>query len=378
MRDYDTGLTALALLAYLGAGQSQLSTDEYPDPANPGRVLNLGLAVKKGLQWLLVRQDPQGCIGERGMKYMYNHSLATLALCEAYGMTLSQPLKEPAQRAVDFIVAAQNPGKGWRYGARNGDNDTSVTGWAVLALKAAESAGLTVPKSAYDGALNWLNEVTEPNGFHQVGYNARSTGKVFVPGKNEQFDSHPTMSAIGIAVHIHVQKRTTDPTLGAVNLLVGDLPEWKTNKIDFYYWYQATLAVFLYDGFTGSIWKRWSSSLLGALLPYQHTAKDGCLNGSWDPNYERWGAEGGRVYATAMNALTLDIVNQYRRPGPESPGGSTTPTYQWTFKLKSGGKVPAISFEEQVDSYRVNIAGGTVRLLKEDVESINKYDVINK
>jgi hypothetical protein len=34
--------------------------------------------VKKGLQWLLSHQDPEGCVGERGMKYMYNHTVAAL------------------------------------------------------------------------------------------------------------------------------------------------------------------------------------------------------------------------------------------------------------------------------------------------------------
>src|SRR5712671_6822530 len=41
-RDYDTGVTATSLLAFLGAGYSQMSKDEYPDPANPGRMLKFG------------------------------------------------------------------------------------------------------------------------------------------------------------------------------------------------------------------------------------------------------------------------------------------------------------------------------------------------
>src|SRR6185436_7720800 len=182
-RDYDTGVTATSLLAFLGAGYSQLSKDEYPDPANPGRVLKFGEVVKKGLQWLLSHQDPEGCIGERGQKYIYNHTVAALALSEAYGMTTSQPLKEPAQKAIDFVVAAQNPGKGWRYSPKSGDSDTSVTGWAVMALKSAELSELSFPKSAYEGALNWFNEVSDEKG--RAGYTARGTGKVFRPGACE-------------------------------------------------------------------------------------------------------------------------------------------------------------------------------------------------
>jgi hypothetical protein len=310
-KDYDTGVTALSLLAFLGAGYSQLSKDEYPDPANPGRMLKFGEVVKKGLQWLLSHQDPEGCIGERGMKYMYNHTVAALCLSEAYGMTASQPLKEPAQKAIDFVVAAQNPAKGWRYAAKCGDNDTSVSGWAIMALKSAELSELTFPRSAYEGAINWLNEATETNGYARVGYNARGTGKVYVPGKNEQFDHHESMSAVAVMSRIFMQKKKSEPALGAVNLLVQDLPEWKTNRIDFYYWYYTSLALFQYDGPEGPMWKKWNEPMKNALVPNQHTGKDGCRNGSWNSDVDRWGFEGSRVYATAINALTLEVYYRY-------------------------------------------------------------------
>jgi hypothetical protein len=311
--DFDPGLTALSLLAFLGAGYSQLSRDEFPDPVSPGKVLRFGEVVKKGVQWLIAHQDPEGCIGERGMKYLYNHMLAALCLSEAYGMTVSEPLKDPAQKAIDFLVAAQNPDKGWRYSAKCGDNDGSVTGWAVQTLKSAELSELRFPRSAYDGALAWYNDATETSGYYRVGYTARDTGKVFVPGKNETFDDHPTMSAAAAMARILIQKRTNQPALGAINLIVVDLPEWTPNKIDFYYWYYGSLALFQYDGPEGVMWRRWNEPMKNALVPNQRTGKDGCKNGSWDPEVDRWGFSGGRVYAAAINALTLEVYYRNQR-----------------------------------------------------------------
>ena len=39
-------------------------------------------------------------------------------------------------------------------------------------------------------------------------------------------------------------------------------------------------------------------------------AQDGCAHGSWDP-IDRWGFEGGRVYATAINTLSLEVWYRY-------------------------------------------------------------------
>jgi len=311
--DYDAGVTGLSLLAFLGAGYTSMSRDDEHmiDPAFPERQLHFGEAVKKGLQWLILQQDPEGAVGGRGMKHLYNHAIAALALSEGYGMTGLEVLRGPAQKSIDFLVAAQNPGKGWRYSARCGDNDTSITGWAVMALKSAELSNLAFPSSAFAGALGWLKEATEKNGYYRVGYTMAGTCKVFVPGKNEQFADHASMSAVGVLSRIFIQKSQKEPALTAVNFLAGDLPAWKTGQVDFYYWYYASLALFQYDGPKGPFWSKWNEPMKSAIVPHQKLAKHGCENGSWDPSEDRWGFEGGRVYAAAINCLTLEVYYRY-------------------------------------------------------------------
>jgi len=313
--DYDTGVTGLALLAFLGAGYSHLSKDEYPDPVTPGRILKFGDVVKNGLKWLLSKQDAEGCVGGRGTKYMYNHAIATFALSEAYGMSATALFKGPAQQAADFIIAAQNPDRAWRYTKQSGDNDSSVTGWAVMALVSAELSELKVPvPKAYENAAKWFDSVTEPATSHRVGYNGKASGKVFVPGKNENFVHHETMTAISVLCRMYMKKDKADPAIAGVELLVKDLPEWKADAIDFYYWYHASFALFHYDGPDGPLWKKWNEPLKNALVPNQKTAVDGCAGGSWASEEDRWAFEGGRVYAVALNALTLETY--YRFPGP--------------------------------------------------------------
>jgi len=300
-KDSTVGVTGLSVLAFLGAGYTQLSKDVFPDPSNPRKSLSFGEVVKKGLQFLIGQQDPEGCLGERSPKYMYNHAIATIALSEAFGMTASAPLKEPAQKAVDFLIAAQNPGKGWRYTAKSGDSDTSVTGWAVMALKSADLAELSFPRTAYEGALSWLTDVTARDGYMPAGYMA-------LPGAGGE--PHPTMTAVGIVSRIFLQKRKAEPALNGVSLLAADLPDWKEKNVDFNYWYFGSQAMFQYDGPDGPMWRKWNEPMKNALVPSQKTNDDGCANGSWSP-MSRWAEPGGRVWATAINTLTLEIYYRY-------------------------------------------------------------------
>ncbi|MBI2901232.1 MAG: hypothetical protein HYY17_13700 [Planctomycetes bacterium] len=299
--DFDAGVTGLALLAFLGAGYSHLSRDKWDD-------IVVGDVVKKAIKWILEQQDKEGCVARETDRYMYNHLQCAFALTEAYGLTGSSLFKEPAQKAVDFTIAAQNPGQGWRYSLKCGDSDSSVTGWAVSVLKSAEIAGLSFPRSGYDGARNWYDQVTE-NQYYRVGYTFKGSGKVYIPGRNENFDHHETLTAMGMLSRIYISKNKRDPALsGGAALLTNDLPKWNGNAIDFYYWHHATMALFQFDGPDGPLWKKWNNAMKESLLKNRNTK--GCAAGSWEP-VDRWSCEGGRIYATAINALTLETYYRY-------------------------------------------------------------------
>lgn len=304
--DYDAGLTALAVLAFTGAGHSHLSAETHDG-------ISFGDAVRKGLQWLMSHQHPDGLVGDRnGDKYMYSHALGALALAEGYGLSKSGLVVDAARKAADFTVAAQNPGKGWRYTVRCGDNDSSVTFWAFWSLYVARRVGLKVPDGALKGALAWIDEVTE-SGYHRVGYTHRGTGKVFQMGLNQSFDHHEALTAMGATLRMAMgAPRSEDPRVSAgVDLLLRDKPRWDGNAIDFYYWHAGTLAMFQHDAPDGPKWASWNRDVKRALLEHQRPEGSGCEAGSWAP-VGRWSGLPGRVYSTALNATTLEVYYRYR------------------------------------------------------------------
>ncbi len=126
------------------------------------------------------------------------------------------------------------------------------------------------------------------------------------------------MTAVGLLCRIYIDKNEGDAMLEKhAKLIVKDPPTWDETKakektIDSYYWYYATLALFLYkDGAGAKYWKAWNESMKDALCNHQKIRKDGCADGSWDPALDRWGFAGGRVYMTAINVLTLEVYYRY-------------------------------------------------------------------
>jgi hypothetical protein len=90
----------------------------------------------------------------------------------------------------------------------------------------------------------------------------------------------------------------------ALDLLARTPPD--RSRPNAYAWYYATLASF-HAG--GPQWDRWNTALQAALLPLQR--RDGtALDGSWDPD-PVWGGHGGRVYATALAAMTLEVYYRH-------------------------------------------------------------------
>ena len=298
---FNVAVTGFATLAFLGHGNTHLAGD-------------FRRTVKMALEYLIRHQDGEGWIGREGGvdEWIYNHAIATMALCEAYAMTQDPWLEEPCRKAVQCIINAQNPGLGWRYKPAGGDNDTSVTGWMVLALKGAKNAGIPVPETTWQGALNWFDRCFNPADGH-TGYQSKFDRGSVIPGVNDMYERLPTMTSVAVICRIFCgQPRKDRRVKKGVELVMKHLPQWnpardpKGLKIDMYYWYYATYAMFQ---FGGPLWDRWNKAMKEALLKSQR--RGGCADGSWDP-VGKWGMVGGRVYSTALNALTLEIYYRYK------------------------------------------------------------------
>ena len=118
--------------------------------------------VERGLVWLIRHQEKDGFLAKDCVSPMYSHGMATIALCEAFGLSGDRNVGVAAQDAVNYIVAAQNKNDcGWRYNA--GDpGDTSVMGWQIMALKSAHMAGLNIGGQRLRHDLRTGRQVARP------------------------------------------------------------------------------------------------------------------------------------------------------------------------------------------------------------------------
>lgn len=279
--------TSLALLPFLGAGQTHLS-GEYKD------------TVKRGLLFLVSNGKAKNIGGMPTLDFtesggtLYSHGLAAIVLCEAFAMTEDPALMVPAQAAINFTAYAQNTDGGWRYTPRaRTEGDTSVTGWHVMALKSAYMGHLTVPPNTVRGAIAFLDRVQSEGG-SIYGYTDRSTRLV------------PGCTAIGLLCRMYTGWDKTHPGLikGVENIVnVG------VNKKDIYYNYYAA-QVLRHHG--GPDWNRFNVELRDWLVASQETS--GGAEGSWhfpDSSSHRGPLEGGRLCSTAMATMILEVYYRH-------------------------------------------------------------------
>jgi hypothetical protein len=300
---HDVGVTGLALLAFLGDG-------------NTTRIGAYKENVSRGIAWLKSVQDPDtGLFGEKaGHGFLYDHAIATLAVCEAYYFSSSPLLRRCAQDAANYVALARNPYGAWRYDVPpSGDDDTSVTGWCVFALKSAQEAGLEVDPQAYAGALSWLDEVSDP-ATGRCGYDSIGSTSSRIERVNDQFpaDRGEAMTAVALLCRVFLgQEPDETPMMRKhASLLRAKLPRWDEGGfgIDLYYWYYGSYAMYQLGG---KDWEAWNKALKSAVVESQR--KDGDEKGSWDARVDAWGFSGGRVYTTALGVLCLEVYYRYAR-----------------------------------------------------------------
>ena len=306
-RNADTGISALALLAFLGAGHSHLQ-GEYRD------------AVRRGVDFLLRSQAADGNLFGDSTLYaqMYCHSMATFALAETQALSGDPRLEPAVVKAVNFSLAAQNTGTGgWRY--RPGDSgDTSQMGWQIMSLASAKRAGIRVPDQTWNRIDRFLRSVRRGNFGGLASYRPDSPAST-------------SMTAEALYCHLVLNEMSglnfTEPAANeATNQLLATLPT--ADRVNLYYWYYATLALHhrrqLNDG-ASAAWDSWNDALTAALLSTQVT--DGSDSGSWDTDC-LWGGYGGRVYTTALAAMCLEVYYRYTPAPSEQQRWTTRPGRQ--------------------------------------------------
>ncbi len=302
----DTAATGLALLAFQGAG---FNHKEFYYSEKMNRAVN----------WMKENQAENGNLyvdgDERSNKscQLYSHAIATLALCEAYGMTQDPELRDAAQKAIDFIQNAQDPKMGgWRYFSAPvamRRSDTSVTGWMVMALQSAKLAGLDVKDETFDGIDQFLGFAKDREKEHLFRYNPAANKDN--PRTRNGLEVTHSMTSVGLLMKLYTGwDRTNRRMLAGADHLLTRLPDDSTVELrDTYYWYYATQVL---NHVGGDRWKKWNDKLEPLLIKSQ--VQNGTMAGSWDPYYpvaDRWGSFGGRIYVTAMNLLNLEV--EYRK-----------------------------------------------------------------
>ena len=269
-------------------------------------------AVKKGLDWLVSRQRPDGAWSTLHPKdayaqyFMYEHGIAAFALGDACAAAVAneQPVDPrylcALKRAVDFIEQAQHADGGWRYKMEKREiSDMSVSGWPVLALKSAKEAGIEISPQVVAGAKRLFDKrLMNDRGrsrYTDLVQVTEATTAVGMLGRQFLFDE-PDAPVVHEAAEHLADFAETHKGLD------------EQGRPNYYTWYNGTLAMFMHGG---KPWQRWNAVVRDKIVSLQR--QTGCERGSWNPS-DRWGEQGGRIYSTALGgALARGVLSLYAR-----------------------------------------------------------------
>ena len=288
------------LLSFLGEGIThRRSSTEDPN------LTKFCPVVEKGLVYLArhqarSRDKNDGYLGG-GIR---GHVLATMALCEAYGLSDDDRLKPHARLAIKCLANGQRPaepkaagrkavGGGWPD-PRGQSEDLTMTGWAVLALRAGQMGGVEIPTSALRDAEGFVESCAAgPDGARESRYADR-------PGGEER----PEATAVGLLLRQVLGWKKTEPDLIAgCNRLLEVLPPERADRLGGSgYFFFATQAL---RNMEGENFDRWNHLMQQHLVRTQE--REGPLGGSWSPGGDGGSRARSRMEATALSLMTLQV-----------------------------------------------------------------------
>lgn len=273
---YSTGVTGLALLAFLGAGYTHLDS-------------RYGQTIAKALRFLRDQTDMK--TGRLAQSTFYEQGIATMAFCEAYGMTRSDELLPYATKMVECVV--ENMGRDGGYGYGGPGDDVHVTSFMVMALKSAQMAGVPIPraKEAFEKLDEYYAGARNTDGL--TGYRASSRGTGGQP--------RAARTALGLFCPLFLGEPPESPRLATVIDVVAAAGP---NVLDPYQCYYGTYSMFQVGGL---MWKQWNQAFRDPVIELQE--KEGPQTGAWTRDRSR----GGIACNTAWRVMSLQVYYRYAR-----------------------------------------------------------------
>ena len=299
--DYKVGIAGLALQAFIGgecvpkvySSNINAAINFLKTKYHPSSEYQSGTKDRAIYGGLIAESEP-----------MYEHGIATLALIEALVEMNDLSLAPLIEDALQLIIQAQNTEHkpellggpisvdsedygGWRYDPDSTDSDISVTGWQILALKGALSAGFSIPEWSLPKAADYLRSCYDED-YHSFGYTSSGGGGVGC--------ARAGMGALGLQLSGYPDDPLIKP---ALRYMQDNAPTWEFEDPGdgwpFYYWYYGSRAMLLAGGEDWRIWKTWTCRLL-----VDHQNSDGSWTGAQSE-------EGMEIYTTALGALMLEL-----------------------------------------------------------------------
>jgi hypothetical protein len=336
---YETAFTGLSLMAFIGGKCVQ---KDYSVNIQ-GAINYLKSKYRPFSKFPEGSQDAAYYGGQLGSDSMYEHAIGTTAVIEALIDLDDESLEPVAQDAVNRILRSQNTEHkpetlrgpitpdnsyygGWRYNPNSIDSDISVTGWQVLALKAAENAGFAIPGYVFPAAAKFVRSLQDK----EEGSFSYSS-----PGGSGDSCARAGMGALSLQLSGFPQ----DPAIPAALRFMQDYaPRWNIEQpgdgYPFYYWYYGTRAMYLAGGEDWRIWKDWMCRFL-----VDHQNDDG----SWEGQRNEKTLD---AYRVALGALMLEFccghVPIYMSPVKRAGSGTIKVDFEKGAEKEAGKNVEII------------------------------------
>ena len=287
--EYKGAMTGFGLLCFLGHGELQDSPQ-------------FGKTVGNALIWIFAngtknegRLNMAESFNQPGV---YEHAICTYALGEYYTMTRDRRVVDLFKKAIGYIIEGQGAGGGWMYAFDKSEDDLSVSGWQIQALKAAHLSKLPLPgvDKALDNAMTYIQRVRGPRG----GYGYRRPSDDY------------SLTGVGILCQLFWRPDRATLSKGMGWLLdeteKNKPVKYKEESADLYAWYYHTQACLM---FGGEAWTKWNGWFQDEICDAQNP------DGSWPiPGGRNVGPQGGEnktgeVYRSALCILMLEVFYRY-------------------------------------------------------------------